>query len=70
MRGSRITHDGLLAFFDKYVAADGIRRRRLTTHIFARKSSTAPPDALRMDAVDTEGFFPPEADTLLAQTSA
>jgi insulysin len=56
-----LTLDGMRAFYGAYVAADGERRQRLSTHVFA--PSSARKEGLQLDALP-EDLYPAEPDRL------
>ena len=61
-RMRRIGKEGLLQFYDEYVAAGGAKRRRLSTHVFAQ---SAAPRKLRVDTLDgQDDYFPALPDRL------
>ncbi|EOD07290.1 peptidase M16 [Emiliania huxleyi CCMP1516] len=58
-RMRRVTRDGLIGFYDKYIAAGGAGRCRLSTHVFSQRS---PPKGPLRDDPLPDAFFPPTAD--------
>mmetsp|Transcript_23470 Transcript_23470/g.77934 ORF Transcript_23470/g.77934 Transcript_23470/m.77934 type:complete len:186 (-) Transcript_23470:164-721(-) len=58
-RMRRVTRDGLIGFYDKYIAAGGAGRCRLSTQIFSQRS---PPKGPLRDDPLPDAFFPPTAD--------
>ena len=59
----RLTLDGMRTFYAAYVAPDGERRQRLSTHVFAPRSA---PRTLQLEALPGD-LYPPEPDRLQAR---
>ena len=51
------------AFYGAYVAPEGERRQRLSTHVFAPRTA---PRTLQLDALPGDSLYPPEPDRLQA----
>jgi len=60
-----VTREGLIAFFDDHIAAAAPMRRRLSTHVFAKRAA---PKTLRVDPLPNQ-YWPPLEDRL-AKSSA
>ena len=56
-----LTLDGMRAFYEAFVAPDGERRQRLSTHVFAPR--TAQPRTLQLDVLSGD-LYPAEPDRL------
>lgn len=67
MRG--LTLEGLRAFYQAYVAPEGTRRQRLSTHVFSPRAAL--PRTLQLEALPEEGaLYPAEPDRLQATRGA
>jgi insulysin len=60
-----VTREGLIAFFDDHIAATAPARRRLSTHVFAKRAA---PKALRVDPLPDE-YWPPLQDRLAKKSA-
>jgi insulysin len=65
-RMRRVTREGLLAFFDDHIAASAPMRRRLSTHVFAKRAA---PKTLRVDPLPDE-YWPLLEDGLAKNWAA